>query len=258
MWKYTHTDEMYHSLTNKEELFHSDTYLGQDFSDGIKHFKYIKREKVNGKWRYYYKDAALDKIESRKNYNLAALREENKRRGYGDNDFSYVKVNGKYVGQDKVYQKLSNDAIRSSSKYANTKYKSDERKKKYDLTIKGLNTLSDASYTVGKTAKKVMDKVAPKVRTEKTYVGDKVVTTKYVNGKKVSETTGKNDLTEKRKAKNAKEAEREKKKKKIKNKINKGKKAVKNFLSRGIGTTTTSTTRSGTVRFSNGTYGKKK
>lgn len=39
------------------ELYHSDIYLGQDFSDGIKHWKYVKRVKVNGKWRYYYDDA---------------------------------------------------------------------------------------------------------------------------------------------------------------------------------------------------------
>lgn len=67
MWKYTHTDEMYHGLTgrnNSTELFHSDTYLGQDFSDGIRHFKYIKREMVNGRWRYYYKDDAYDKAKA--------------------------------------------------------------------------------------------------------------------------------------------------------------------------------------------------
>lgn len=39
------------------ELYHTDIYLGQDFSDGIKHWKYVKRVKVNGKWRYYYDDA---------------------------------------------------------------------------------------------------------------------------------------------------------------------------------------------------------
>ena len=63
MWKYTHTDEMYHSLTNRNnssELYHSDRYLGNDFSDGIRHFKYIRKVRQNGKWVYYYKDAELD------------------------------------------------------------------------------------------------------------------------------------------------------------------------------------------------------
>ena len=54
MWKYTHTDEMYHSLIggNTNELYHSEVYLGQDYSDGIRHFKYWKREKgPDGKWK---------------------------------------------------------------------------------------------------------------------------------------------------------------------------------------------------------------
>lgn len=43
------------------ELYHSDKYLGNDFSDGIKHYKYIKREMKNGKWVYYYKDDLTNK-----------------------------------------------------------------------------------------------------------------------------------------------------------------------------------------------------
>ena len=36
-------------------LYHSDTYLGQDFSNNIKHYKYIKRIPIgNGKYRYVY------------------------------------------------------------------------------------------------------------------------------------------------------------------------------------------------------------
>lgn len=50
----------------KNELYHSDIYLGEDYSDGIQHFKYIKREMKNGKWVYYYKDAEYDK--AKKNY----------------------------------------------------------------------------------------------------------------------------------------------------------------------------------------------
>lgn len=45
---------------NKQQedgLYHSDIYLGQEYSDGIKHWKYYRREKLsNGKYRYYYKD----------------------------------------------------------------------------------------------------------------------------------------------------------------------------------------------------------
>lgn len=38
----------------KGELYHSNSYLGADYSDGIKHYKYIKRERINGRWVYYY------------------------------------------------------------------------------------------------------------------------------------------------------------------------------------------------------------
>lgn len=36
------------------ELMHSDIYLGTEYDDGIRHWKYIKKEVVNGKTRYYY------------------------------------------------------------------------------------------------------------------------------------------------------------------------------------------------------------
>lgn len=44
--------------TNDGRIF----YIGQDKSSDLQHWKYIKREKVNGKWRYYYHD---DEAESK-------------------------------------------------------------------------------------------------------------------------------------------------------------------------------------------------
>ena len=60
----------------ENELYHSEMYLGQDYSDGIKHYKYIKREMKNGKWVYYYKDAATNKakknlVKARNKYGAA-------------------------------------------------------------------------------------------------------------------------------------------------------------------------------------------
>lgn len=79
MWNYNYTDTMYISndINNKNAtIIHSDIYLGKDYSDGIKHWKYIKREKINGKWRYYYKNDRLDYLGTEKkisidNYNTA-------------------------------------------------------------------------------------------------------------------------------------------------------------------------------------------
>lgn len=58
MWEYNHTETMF---DNTNELYHTDIYLGQDYSDGIRHFKYIKRVKKNGRWVYYYKDDKFKK-----------------------------------------------------------------------------------------------------------------------------------------------------------------------------------------------------
>lgn len=37
---------------------HSDSFLGTEFSDELYHWKYIKKKKINGKWRYYYDKTA--------------------------------------------------------------------------------------------------------------------------------------------------------------------------------------------------------
>ena len=42
------------------ELYHSDKYLGADYSNGIKHYKYIKREMKNGRYVYYYNTSELE------------------------------------------------------------------------------------------------------------------------------------------------------------------------------------------------------
>lgn len=40
----------------KDELYHSDTYLGSEYDEGLKHWKYIKRYRSpkTGKWVYVY------------------------------------------------------------------------------------------------------------------------------------------------------------------------------------------------------------
>ena len=53
-------------LKRKKTLYHSDTYLGADYSDGIKHWKYIRKYKgKNGKWRYVYFNKAKKFIDTR-------------------------------------------------------------------------------------------------------------------------------------------------------------------------------------------------
>lgn len=136
---YKSTNEMF----NNSSLYHSDTYLGNDYTDGIKHWKYIKREKKNGRWVYYYKDDNLNKLKKERDYDLNALKYENKKRGYGNDSYSHYIHNGKKVGNDAVYKKLKRDATYSSGNYSFAKYKSDKRKKVYNtLLISPLNTVS--------------------------------------------------------------------------------------------------------------------
>lgn len=48
--------------TNDITILHSDIYMGTDFSEGFKHWKYIKRYKgKNGKWQYVYADKKTHK-----------------------------------------------------------------------------------------------------------------------------------------------------------------------------------------------------
>lgn len=50
MWKYNYD----HVTNHNSELYHSDTYLGLDYSNSLKHYKYINRYMKNGKWVYVY------------------------------------------------------------------------------------------------------------------------------------------------------------------------------------------------------------
>lgn len=75
MWKYNETETADYNIFSapkitkeNDTLCHSDTYLGADFSDGLKHWKYIKRVMGrNGKYIYYYKNDKLDELETKNN-----------------------------------------------------------------------------------------------------------------------------------------------------------------------------------------------
>lgn len=49
-------------MSNK--LYHSDIYLGQDFSDGLKHYKYLRKVKTSYGWRYIYDESELKRNEA--------------------------------------------------------------------------------------------------------------------------------------------------------------------------------------------------
>jgi hypothetical protein len=49
---------------NNTHIYHSDTYLGEDFSDGIKHYKYIRKYQKNGHTYYVYDDSEAKRVEN--------------------------------------------------------------------------------------------------------------------------------------------------------------------------------------------------
>ncbi len=157
MWEFNYTDEMYTGKydrsNNSDRLYHSDVYLGQDYSDGIKHWKYIKKVRKNGKWVYYYKDDNLANLKKQYDTDRAAIEYENGKRMYGQKDMTHQVHRGKVI-DDPTYNKLADDVVAYSLKYKLAKNKSDQRKKKYKTPIKVLNKMSYTSYNIRKKIKK--------------------------------------------------------------------------------------------------------
>ena len=113
---------------NKNELYHSDIYLGEDYTDGIKHWKYISKEKINGRWRYYYKD---DKAIELKN---KAVEANNKRMAYdlktSLKDPKYAENQKKhiYYGDKTEGKRLSDESKKAYKAYKNYTISSFPRK----------------------------------------------------------------------------------------------------------------------------------
>lgn len=97
MWQYQNTDELYHSnmyknINRKSEskLYHSDVYLGKDFSDGIKHYKYLRKYVKNGRTYYIY-DNSQEKLNDIKSNIARSIGNQIGKKGYYDDDMYKVK-----------------------------------------------------------------------------------------------------------------------------------------------------------------------
>ena len=69
-------------MEEKNCLYHSEIYLGRDFSDGIYHYKYIRKEVKNGHTYYIYDESeakAMDKLAKRAKKERADLTYVDKR-----------------------------------------------------------------------------------------------------------------------------------------------------------------------------------
>lgn len=82
---------------NNKELYHSDIYLGEEYSDGIKHYKYLKKVKTSsGKWRYIYDETELKNAKNKMKELEKARKKLEDRKGY----VSYIDKNGDYVSRN--------------------------------------------------------------------------------------------------------------------------------------------------------------
>ena len=155
---------------NNTELYHSGVYLGKDYSDGIKHWKYIKREWKNGKWNYYYDDNNTKYDRYKKQFKVKAYDAEqainndiangiHNRAQYitGKTSKEYYKENDDYYNKQLLKDNLDKSAAKAGIYYAE-RYKSDlEKNKMYKLskniakkTVKLLNSVESNVISKGR------------------------------------------------------------------------------------------------------------
>ena len=101
---------------NQNQLYHSDTYLGSYYSDGIKHWKYIDKYKNRkGKWVYVY-----DKVKKGIQTNKKVEREEEGWGGpYGVSEATlnnkYTKSNNGKTGGTYAFDANTNSALKRTN-----------------------------------------------------------------------------------------------------------------------------------------------
>ena len=127
------------------ELYHSDKYLGADYSDGIRHYKYIKREMKNGRYVYYYNTSKLENqhknIKNIINY-----------------DKDMIKNNKTYINPQ-TGQKFSPDHYKKALKYdVIDLIKNGAKIKGIKTATKSLNKISEYRDNGKKKVNKILDK----------------------------------------------------------------------------------------------------
>lgn len=81
-------------MSNK--LYHSDVYRGQDFSIGLKHYKYLRKVKTSYGWRYVYDESEVKNEEKK----IGALQNVRNKMTDKDGYLNYTNKQG-----DSVYKK---------------------------------------------------------------------------------------------------------------------------------------------------------
>ena len=130
-------------MDNKNELYHSTIYLGTDFSDRIRHWKYVKKVRKNGRWVYYYHDPDREKIHNDYTNKMNKLDKEAKNMKWGQIEKKFNKINTDY-----------NKALAAYDKYKKTSIKAVATTTIAKGVVKVANTISKLLSKVKKYAKK--------------------------------------------------------------------------------------------------------
>lgn len=108
-------------------------------TDDLRHWKYVKREKKNGKWRYYYKNSELDnakkEYDNAKDHSLVANINRATNQVSLDTAKKEFEKDGKVTAEEKAvldYQKSA--AETSKREHAAAEKRLAEAKKKYQKT----------------------------------------------------------------------------------------------------------------------------
>lgn len=133
------------------EIHHSDKYLGADYSDGIKHYKYIKREKKNGRYVYYYNTSELE------NQHKIIKDNINSEKNMVKNNITYTNPQtGQKFGPDHYKKALKYDTI--------DLIKTEAKIKGIKMATKSLNKISKYRDIGKKKVNEILDKLKNKRR----------------------------------------------------------------------------------------------
>lgn len=141
---------------NGNFLMHSDTYLGEDYiSPNLVHWKYIKKEKKNGRWVYYYDDSAYKVTD--KEYLHDWVDQYNAKGDYKAKKDSYESMK-KAVKKAKNDPKEGKEYVHPFVSERNEKYlkgEAEKSKKVYDNASKKFNNTKNKYDSYNKTSEKI-------------------------------------------------------------------------------------------------------
>lgn len=158
MWQYNQTKQNNGYVKhNNTELFHSDTYLGNEFEDELYHWKYIERIKTSKGWKYIYNKAK----KAKKAVNNALGADERK---------AYEKAGKDWMKADKevskAYEKYNNSGTPVGSTGA--KIIDPEAEKEYKDAV---DKREKAAKRLKKSSKKYSRTVYGKIENAKRWLG---------------------------------------------------------------------------------------